>query len=763
MSIFYAYTKNDMETEKMDFLRLLYHDRRGGQMIRLMKNGSLVEQYSTCDLKELAATGTDATNIYTTVNTFRGQKRSADKVYNYCSIYIDLDCHASDPAQIKTAKEHTVAILEATYARGELAVPTLITDTGRGFGLQYVLAKSIANVSSNEKQRQLYKTIRRRILERYREILSVDPEAAQPDPTAIDDSRVCRMPGTFNLAAGCCCKLVYASKTYYELDALVKGNHLWIWISDDEYRKNQKKKSKKSNVVNINTYRLPFLAARIEKLQKLQDLRGKKCTDACREQLLFIAYSALVQLNHDQAAERLMQLNLRFADPLPQVELDHIIEETDAVVGYRNKGYYNLSDRYIIETLNLTKEEISAIGIGSGMKRTAERELARQKKREKREKVIELLKQVDRLTYEEIAKATGVSRRTVCNIAKMEGVSRHKRNTDSENIKSAKNAVKSVCVGSAIFSLNILSTAGVGVTGEEGAFDWFSLLSADVAAGLSSAEQILALFQWSSSFPDGFGNMVESYLDKTTSVLLNLEQNKRNVAEQKLLQDLSGLFIKENGIEECKMVFQDNLQEFPDLYALCHQKSYKLRKKHRKNLVNVETETPAQRVVRIDGYLEKFRDERFELIEDTKEYIRVIDADVLKLVKTAFMQVKRLKRDTWMIEEQTVSVADLKNCFDSMSYKDIVVVCERMQVQGTLQQAKNPFFYIIQTVWKYKHLNAAQAQLNRMQTKKPANPGFNNFENRKNDYEFLEFNLLRKSMDLPPLTLEQWQEWKNQS
>ena len=211
-----------METEKMDFLRLLYHDRRGGQMIRLMKNGNLVEQYSTCDLKELATTGTDATNIYTTVNTFRGQKRSADKVYNYCSIYIDLDCHASDPAQIKTAKEHTVVILEATYARGELAVPTLITDTGRGFGLQYVLAKSIANVPSNEKQRQLYKTIRRRILERYREILSVDPEAAQPDPTAIDDSRVCRMPGTFNLAAGCCCKLVYASKTYYELDALLK-------------------------------------------------------------------------------------------------------------------------------------------------------------------------------------------------------------------------------------------------------------------------------------------------------------------------------------------------------------------------------------------------------------------------------------------------------------------------------------------------------------------------------------------------------------
>ena len=761
MSVFFTYEKVDMEIEKMEFLSRLYHDRRGGQMIRMKMQEEQVDQFSTCDLQELAATGTDMANVYTTVNTFRGQKRSADKLYNYCSIFVDLDCHASDPDVIRRAKEHTVAILEKAYTAGILAVPTLITDTGRGFGLQYVLKKSIANVSNNYKQRNLFKIVRRRILQKYQEILAADKIAAQPDPTAIDDARVCRIPGTYNRSAGCYCRLIYASEKYYELAELVEGCRLWKWIDDKSYQeRNIDRKVKKANICNFNEYRFPFLKARLEQLEKLQDLRGNKCTDSCREQLLFIAYSSMTQLDSESAQEKLQVLNARFTDPLPQAELDHIVEETDAVVGYQNVGYYNLSDRYVIETLDLTKEEISQLGIGAGLKRTAERQLARQKKEEKKKKVIELLKQVDRLTYEEIAEATGVSRRTVCNIAKMEGVSRHKRNTDSENIKSAKNAVKSVCVGSDIFSLNILSTAGVGATGEEGTFDWFSLLSADVAAGLYSAEQILALFQWSSSFPDGFGNMVESYLDKTTSVLLNLEQNKRNVAEQKLLQDISGLFVKENGIEECKMVFQDNLQEFPDLYALCHQKSYKLRKKQRKNLVNVETETPAQRVVRIDGYLEKFRDERFELIEDTKEYIRVIDADVLKLVKTAFMQVKRLKRDTWMIEEQTVSIADLKNCFDSMSYKDIVVVCERMQVQRTLTQAKNPFFYIIQTVWKYKHLNAAQAQLNRMQTKKPANPGFNNFENRKNDYEFLEFNLLRKSMDLSQLTLEQWQEWK---
>lgn len=761
MSVFYTYKKNDIETEKMDFLRLLYHDRRGGQMIRLIKRGDKVEQYSTCDMKELASTGTDMAHVYTTVNTFRGKKRSADKLYNYGSIYIDLDYHSSDYDQIKTAKEHTVAILEAAYAAGTLTVPTLITDTGRGFGIQYVLKKSIANVSTNEKQRQLFKVVRRRLLERYKEILSVDPEAAQPDTTAIDDSRVCRIPGTYNMSAGCYCRLIYSSNTYYELDELVQGNHLWTWISDDEYQKNQKKKSKKSNIVNIDTYRLPFLTTRIEQLKKIQDLRGKKCTDACREQLLFIAYSALVQLDDDLAVEHLQQLNLRFYDPLPQGEVEHIIEETDAVVGYRNRGYYNLSDRYIIETLNLTKEEISAIGIGAGLKRTAERELARQKKKEKREKVIELLGQVDRLTYDNIAAEVGVSRRTVCSIAKETGLTRYVKKGISEKAENAKNAVKSVCVAFSLPSTDVLSTWGSGVSRGEGNVDWYPLLSHDASEGVSPARQLLGLFHWSNSFSAGFGAFVEEFFDITADTLFCMSQTDRISKEQSLLKELAQLFIDKNGIDECKIIFQDQLKKYPILYNLCHQKSYRKQKKQRKKAVNWDVETPEQKVIRIERYLEKYKDSRFDLIESTAEYMQKIDIEVLKAVKKAFMQVKRLQRDTWLIEGQRISVSDLKKCFNDMTYKDIVVICQRMQEQGTLQHAKTPFYYVVQVVWKYKNDDAAPAQFDRTQAKKAEKTGVNNFLGRKNNYEFLEINLIRKSMGLPLLTLEQWQEQKN--
>ena len=240
-----------------------------------------------------------------------------------------------------------------------------------------------------------------------------------------------------------------------------------------------------------------------------------------------------------------------------------------------------------------------------------------------------------------------------------------------------------------------------------------------------------------------------------------MSQTDRISKEQSLLKELAQLFIDKNGIDECKIIFQDQLKKYPILYNLCHQKSYRKQKKQRKKAVNWDVETPEQKVIRIERYLEKYKDSRFDLIESTAEYMQKIDIEVLKAVKKAFMQVKRLQRDTWLIEGQRISVSDLKKCFNDMTYKDIVVICQRMQEQGTLQHAKTPFYYVVQVVWKYKNDDAAPAQFDRTQAKKAEKTGFNNFLGRKNNYEFLEINLIRKSMGLPLLTLEQWQEQKN--
>lgn len=464
---------NSIDMGKMDFLRRLYHDRRGGQMIWIRKDQDDVSQRSTCDIEDLAATGTDRAGYYTTINTYRGWHRTASSVYNYGAIYIDLDCHAGDLDQIAAAKERTLQLLDAAYESGNLAVPTMITDTGRGYGIYYVLQRSIVNTANNVRQQDMYRRVQRCIYTRYRDIMAPDPMAAQADPTVLDGARVCRIPGTYNAAAGCYCRLLRADGQYYELSDLVQQCHLWDWVSDDDYARRQADKParRKHNVINLAEYRLPFLSQRLDQLRMLQDLRGSACTDSCREQLLFIGYSALAQIDHDTAAAELQQLNKRFVQPLPRSEVEHIVRETDHSKGYGHSGYYMLSNAYLIDNLALTESEIQALGIGSGWRRRAERAEARRKKEEKRNKIIELLTQVDQLTYQEIAELTGVSRRTICNIAKAEGLTRYNcikeaetvvedqdmSSTVSATVQSAKYATKSVCVDMAVAADPILT------------------------------------------------------------------------------------------------------------------------------------------------------------------------------------------------------------------------------------------------------------------------------------------------------------------
>ena len=454
---------SNIDMGKMDFLRHLYHDRRGGQMIWIRMDQDDVSQRSTCDIDELAATGTDRAGYYTTVHTYKGWHRTAADVYNYGAIYIDLDCHAGNQDQITDAKDRTLQLLDAAYGSGELAVPTMITDTGRGYGIYYVLQRSIAHTANNVRQQDMYRRVQRCLYTRYRDIMAQDPMAAQADPTVLDGARVCRIPGTYNAAAGCYCRLLRAEGQYYELSELVQQCHLWAWVTDAEYAQRQADKPvrrRARNVINLAEYRLPFLQLRIDQIRMLQDLRGDACTDNCREQLLFIAYSALTQIDHDTATAELQQLNKRFGQPLPRSEVDHIVRETDRSKGYGHSGYYMLSNAYMIDNLALTEAEIRALGIGSGWRRRAERAEARKQKIAKRKLVIELLTQADQLTYDQIAAEAGVSRRTVCNIAKAEGLTRYNCTKEPDAVvedqdmsstrsaeegKSAKIAPKSMC------------------------------------------------------------------------------------------------------------------------------------------------------------------------------------------------------------------------------------------------------------------------------------------------------------------------------
>lgn len=791
MAVFYTYEKN-LEEEKMDFLRTLYHDKRGGQMIRLLKKGDQVSQLSTCDMDDLAATGTDLIDTYTTVHTFRGYKRTSDRVFNFGSIFIDLDCHSDDPDQIQTAKMRTVEILEDAFSDGRLAVPTMITDSGRGFGLQYVLDKSIANVWKTEKIKAFYKKVRKNLYVKYLEILSADPQAAQPDASVLDDARVCRIPGTYNVAADTYCRLIAVSGKHYELSDLVQGCNLWDWKSEEEYKKAKEEKERKKKeiasrpVVPFAEYRLPFLSTRLEQLEKLQEMRGADC-EGCREQMLFIAYSALVQVDRSTAAVRLQEINERFTDPLPQAELDHIIQETDQSVGMDHKGFYKLSNAYVVDTLGLTDAEIRTIGIGQGLKREADRKAARNRKKEKREKIVELLMQADTLTYEEIAEAAGVSRRTVCTVAKNEGLMRYAtaaqrqdypekkaeiiaidsvREGERSAAESANFATGSVCVPLSSISCTGLSTPLLRGAGGEVA-DWYDWL-ASRASSDAVVQEILNIFSWSFCkwSSTSLSYAIEEYLDRTMIKVMSHPEQLTSLRDA-----IARMFVKAYG-DECAFLFGMHkiADVLPTVWALFVTAGRKQAKKKRKSVqrslvrhqktMNLATETPEQREARINGHLKKYKDDRFDIIESTDEYKRRLDPDVLRTVKTVCMQVGRLQREYFWIEKKKVLTSEIKECFKSLTYKDIAVICERMAHQGTIQEATTPFYYVLQTVWKYRHPEAAEAQADRIKEEKPANK-FNNFESHTYDFDFgkfMEINAMREIIGQPPLSKEEYMD-----
>lgn len=780
MAIFYTYEQG-MESEKMDFIRTLYHDKRGGQMIRLRKNGNQVDQLSTCDMDELAATGTDLLDTYTTVHTFRGYKRTADRIFNFGSIYLDLDCHSDDPDQIQAAKMRTVDILEAAFSDGRLAVPTMITDSGRGFGLQYILDKSIANTWKTEKVRTFYKKVRKCLYEKYIEILSVDPQAAQPDAAVMDDARVCRIPGTYNTVADTYCRLIGVSGKFYELSELVQGCNLWDWKSDEEYKKAKEEKERKKKeiaskpVVSFAEYKMPFLSTRLEQLEKLQEMRGADC-EGCREQLLFIAYSALKQLDQVSAALRLQEMNRKFSDPLPQAEVDHIVAETDSSVGIDHSGYYKLSNAYVADTLGLTDVEIKTLGIGQGLKRTAERQAARDRKRETREQIIGLLKQADRLTYNEIAITAGVSRGTVCTIAKAEGLMRYSKAAQRQNhqkqtsdiiaidsareevgqiAESTKFATGSVCVALPVSTGTFLSTSSVRGTGGE-ALDWYDWLTTRTDMS-TVAHELLNLWYWSGWDDPSLRHEMETYLDQRMRSVMNHPEQLTT-----LLATVSKRFFRYYK-SELPYFFgvYDVIDVLPTVWELFSRTGKRPPTKKHYPSVDVTTETSEQREARIERYLKKYKDERFDIIENTDEYKRRLDPDVLRVVKTACMQVGRLKRDYFWIEKKQVLTQDIQKCFGSLTYKDLVVICERMAHQGTIQGVERPFYYVMQTVWKYKHPDAAADQADRIKEEKAAANGFKNFQQREYDFDFgkfMEINSMREIIGQPPLSKEEYMD-----
>lgn len=442
-------------TDQEKFISILHHDSRGGfaKIMKFYPNkkpyGYASKVYNELIVKDKKC------DAYITLNTFNKPSKNTKNLYSINCIYFDLDLHISNQEQIDFCIENTLKILEKEFEAGELPVPTIITNSGRGLGLYYVLNNSIPNVSSSKKTIEYWKLVYNALYDSIERVLSLQNDVLELDSTSkADASRIVRLPGTVNTNNGKECVIekincdMYGNVQYHTLRKL--ATYVKDYIDAHNKEKQLKRESAKiysnKKIINFTTYKMPFLYTNMKRLEMLQANFNSACTDKRRELMCFYYYNSIKQLDSVNASKKLIVFNEGFAVPLDLSELNHVMESVDNnKAQYGNyAGYYRISNKTMEERLNLTEDEKSVCGFSNGcfakdLRRKESKENNKKIKEQRDKEVIELVTMHPEMTYEEISDRVGFSLRTIKNILKKNNIRRYNKNSDDvEKITDSK-------------------------------------------------------------------------------------------------------------------------------------------------------------------------------------------------------------------------------------------------------------------------------------------------------------------------------------
>ena len=268
----------------------------------------------------------------------------------------------------------------------------------------------------NAKGIGLFRLVQRQLSRVIEEIVA-PIDGIEVDRKVFDFTRVARIPGTYNEAAGCFARLVSVSEAYHDL------SNLALWKPKTQGEALPAKGKRSPIIVSFQ----PLLLSRLGKIMELQEHRGFSC-EGNRELMSFVFYNTAVQVySREEAKRRLAFFNARFASPLAACELRGIEKSVDNVVNVRGqKGFYLFSAQKLTELLSLSPEEAKKIGFFAS-KRVMDRVLAKkatQEKRSRRNNRIVELYRTGRLTQSQVAKEVGCSERTVASVLKEAGLTK---------------------------------------------------------------------------------------------------------------------------------------------------------------------------------------------------------------------------------------------------------------------------------------------------------------------------------------------------
>lgn len=453
--------------EQQRFIHCLHHASHDSFAVRFLKGKG---QFSSRCLDELESYDSHY-DSYISLHGFSRYGRKSEHIRELTCIYYDLDLHR-ERGDIDEYIYNTLDIINSAVDDEEIPEPTMITRTGRGLGLFYVLERSIAcSKGRNAGQVEFWNLVYRRLGKKIKELLVPENNKYADDPEEIlefddrilcDYSRVTRLPMTVNQATGERCSIISmpypdGQPRYYSLKELSGYLFSEVYNGRKTY---VKRKKRKNNIVYVDFSREIFLRERIHAMELLQEQRNGACTGT-RDYMCFIFYNHAVQIyGKGQAVEKLEQFNKGFCEPLRARELCNLVKGINRNKGDCYEGHYRLTNKWIMEKCGITQEEEKQSGMKL-TKRSIDRLMAKEatarRRMERDQELCAYIKDHPEEKYKDIAEIFGISLRTLQGIVKAADIHRYKKpgNTDENPPKKGKcqkckNLSHSICCASAV-------------------------------------------------------------------------------------------------------------------------------------------------------------------------------------------------------------------------------------------------------------------------------------------------------------------------
>ncbi|MGL4914187.1 MAG: hypothetical protein ACRC3Y_17325 [Romboutsia sp.] len=353
--------------EMTNFCDHLYDESTDGyiQILKLNdKNNSnerTIKIYNTKNngLRDIVEELQNQEDVFLSPNTMYRPKRRVENIRQFRSLFQDMDCE-----NIGLQKSEVVSKVWTLYEEGKIPQPTMITDSGRGVHLYWIIKNAPYGALNTWQELQDY--------------IFYQLKHLGADRKATDGARVLRLPGTINSRCETDCKVLYIDNeleySIYEL----REKYLNYKPKVHQMQMEQSKKIDNRVISNrfFNSYSLHM--ERANDIQTLCKLRKYDMTGFRNMLVHCYAYWKGIYVRDTYELENVViEFNNAFTDPLKETEIRAILrcvpkavdkfiayeqglrsgEKKRVSKGMRDKEGYWYKNETLIDRLDISSSE----------------------------------------------------------------------------------------------------------------------------------------------------------------------------------------------------------------------------------------------------------------------------------------------------------------------------------------------------------------------------------------------------------------------